>query len=98
MLHFTDFFFVKLGWVDGNLNFYQQAREKFQIPHIAMAYLVFFVVVWFHMRHGFAAMFQALGLYNYKYGKAIEVIAIIYATVVCLMFASVVIITFLQSA
>lgn len=98
LLHFTDFFFVKLGWVDGNLNFYQQAREKFQIPHIAMAYLVFFVVVWFHMRHGFAAMFQTLGLYNYKYGKAIEVIAIIYATVVCLMFASVVVVTFLQAA
>lgn len=96
--HFTDFFFVKLGWVDGNLDFYQQARAKFQIPHIAIAYLIFFVVVWFHMRHGFAAIFQTLGLYNYKYGKAIEIIGIIYATVVCLMFASVVIVTFLQAA
>jgi len=91
LLHFTDFFFVKLGWIDGNLNFYQQARAKFQIPHIAIAYLIFFVVVWFHMRHGFAAIFQTLGLYNYKYGKVIEIIAIIYATVVCLMFATVVI-------
>ena len=98
LLHFMDFFFVKLGLVDGNLNFYEQAREKFQIPHIAISYLVFFVVVWFHMRHGFAAMFQTLGLYNYKYGKAIEIISIIYATVICLMFASVVIITFLQAA
>ena len=98
LLHFTDFFFVKLGWIDGNLNFYQQAREKFQIPHIAIAYLIFFVIVWFHMRHGFAAIFQTLGLYNYKYGKAIEIIGIIYATVICIMFASVVIITFLQAA
>ena len=91
LLHFMDFFFVKLGWIDGNLNFYQQAREKFQIPHIAIAYLIFFVIVWFHMRHGFAAIFQTLGLYNYKYGKVIEIIGIIYATVICLMFASVVI-------
>ena len=91
LLHFTDFFFVKLGWIDGNLNFYQQAREKFQIPHIAIAYLIFFVIVWFHMRHGFAAIFQTFGLYNYKYGKAIEIIGIIYATIICLMFASVVI-------
>ena len=89
--HFMDFYFVKLGLVDGNLNFYQQAREKFQIPHIAIAYLVFFVVVWFHIRHGFAAMFQTLGLYNYKFGKALEIIGIIYATVVCLIFATVVI-------
>ena len=98
LLHFMDFYFVKIGLVDGNLNFYQQAREKFQIPHIAISYLLFFVVVWFHMRHGFAAMFQTLGLYNYKYGKAIEIIGIIYATVVCLMFAVVVIVTFFQAA
>ena len=91
LLHFMDFYFVKIGLVDGNLNFYEQAREKFQVPHIAISYLVFFVVVWFHMRHGFAAMFQTLGLYNYKYGKALEIIGIIYATVVCLMFATVVI-------
>lgn len=88
--HFMDFYFVKLGWVDGNLNFYEQAHEKFQIPHIAISYLIFFVVVWFHMRHGFAAIFQTFGLYNYKYGKAIEVIGIIYATVICLMFTAVV--------
>ena len=89
--HFTDFYFVKLGLIDGNLNFYEQAHEKFQIPFIAVAYLVFFVVVWFHMRHGFAAMFQTLGLYNYKYGRVLEVLGAIYAWVVCLMFASVVI-------
>ena len=91
LLHFMDFYFVKIGLVNGNLNFYEQAHEKFQIPHIAVSYLVFFVVVWFHMRHGFAAMFQTLGLYNYKYGKAIEVIGILYATMVCLMFTAVVV-------
>lgn len=98
LLHFMDFYFVKLGLVDGNQNFYHQARALFQIPYIAICYLVFFVIVWFHLRHGFAAIFQTFGLYNYKYGKAIEVIGIIYATVICLMFTSVVIVTFLQAA
>ncbi len=91
IIHFSHFYFVKLGLVDGNLNFYEQARQLFRIPYIATGYLSFFVVVWFHMRHGFAAIFQTLGLYNYKYGKAIEIIGIIYATMVCLMFAAVVI-------
>lgn len=91
LLHFLDFFFVKLGWIDGNLNFYEQARQKFQDTYIAICYLVFFVVVWFHMRHGFAAIFQTLGLYNFKYGKAIEIIGVIYATIICLMFTTVVI-------
>ena len=98
LLHFTDFFFVKLGWIDGSLNFYYQARVKFQIPYIAIAYLIFFIIVWFHLRHGFAAIFQTFGLYNYKYGKAIEIIGIVYATLVCLMFSTVVIVTFLQAA
>ena len=72
-------------------DFYHQAREKFKILHIVIAYLVFFTVVWFHLRHGFAAVFQTFGLYNYKYGKAIEVLGQIYTWVVCLMFAVVVI-------
>ena len=145
IMHFTDFYFVKIGLVKGkylaktedvvalkvtqpnafnyaeqhgeySLNenwltnfdkedkavleaaglevepdFYHQAREKFKILHIVIAYLVFFTVVWFHLRHGFAAVFQTFGLYNYKYGKAIEVLGQIYTWVVCLMFAVVVI-------
>lgn len=94
LLHFMDFYFVKLGLVDGNLNFYEQAREKFQITHIAVCYLVFFVIVWFHMRHGFAAMFQTLGLYGHKFGRIIEIIGIVYATVICLMFTSVVVLVY----
>ena len=91
LLHFMDFYFVKLGLINGNQNFYDQAHEKFKSTYIAICYLVFFVIVWFHLRHGFAAIFQTLGLYNFKYGKAIEVIGIIYATVICLMFTAVVI-------
>ena len=144
ILHFTDFYFVKIGWVKGKYmaktedvitlkttrpdaisyaeqhgkysakgnwltdfdkddkaileaaglevepDFYHQAREKFKILHIVISYLVFFVVVWFHLRHGFPAIFQTLGLYNYKYGKAIEVLGQIYTWVVCLMFTVVV--------
>ena len=140
ILHFTDFYFVKIGWVKGKYmaktedvvalettqpdafnyaeqhgeysvkenwltnfdkedkavleaaglevepDFYHQAREKFKILHIVISYLVFFVVVWFHLRHGFPAIFQTFGLYNYKYGKAIEVLGQIYTWVVCLMF------------
>ncbi len=148
IMHFTDFYFVKLGWVEGkymvkteevealrsttpeavsyaerqgeysakgnwiaNLHaadkaileevglevepdFYHQAREKFRVLHIVISYLIFFVVVWFHMRHGFAAAFQTFGLYNYKYGRAIEVIGQIYAWVVCLMFTAVVLLVY----
>ena len=144
ILHFTDFYFVKMGWVKGKYmakteevaalkasqldafsyaethgeysakgnwlsnfdkddkavleaagikvepDFYHQAREKFKILHIVISYLVFFTVVWFHLKHGFAAIFQTFGLYNYKYGKAIEILGQIFTWVVCLMFTVVV--------
>lgn len=95
IMHFTDFYFVKLGLSQGLMlpngepDFYAIAHQKFAIPHISIAYLVFFTIVWFHLRHAFASAFQTLGLYNHQYGKAIEVIANLYAWVVCLGFAAV---------
>lgn len=76
-------------------DFYYQAREKFQSPWIVFCYLVFFVIVWMHMRHAFASAFQTLGLNNYKYNGIIEILGQIYAWTVCLMFAAVVVLVFL---
>lgn len=75
-------------------DFYNMTREKFQNPIYALIYLVFFVIVWFHLRHAFASVFQTIGLSNYKYGNAIEIIAQIYAWAICLIFAAVVILVF----
>ncbi|MBP5527729.1 MAG: hypothetical protein J6X79_04650 [Bacteroidales bacterium] len=68
-------------------DFYYMAREKFQVWHIVLGYLVFFVIVFLHMRHAFPSAFQTLGLNNYKYNNIIEVLGRLYAWVVCLMFA-----------
>ena len=76
-------------------DFYYTAREKFQNLWIVICYLFFFAVVWMHMRHAFPSAFQTLGLNNYKYSNAIEIIGQIYAWVVCLMFAAVVILVYL---
>lgn len=72
-------------------DFYYMTREKFQKPRYVIIYLIFFVVLWFHMRHAFQSMFQTLGLVNYKYYPAIDMAAKIYAVVVCLMFVAVVV-------
>lgn len=75
-------------------DFYRLTREKFKNPIMALLYLIFFVIVWFHMRHAFAAFFQTMGWYNYKYGKAIEVCSSVYAWLVCLCFTAVVVLVF----
>ena len=70
-------------------DFYKIARELFMNPLYVIIYLLCFVVLWFHMRHAFESAFQTLGWNNYKYYRAIEIIAICYAWLICLMFAAV---------
>ena len=80
---------------DPEPDFYYMARQKFQLWHIVLCYLLFFVIVFFHLRHACASAFQTLGLNNYKYNNIIEVLAQIYTWVVCLMFAVVPILVYL---
>lgn len=74
---------------DPEPDFYYMAREKFSHLHIVIGYLFFFLVIFFHLRHAFPSVFQTLGLNNYKYNKAIEVLGKIYTWIVVLGFAAV---------
>lgn len=80
---------------DSEPDFYYMAREKFSVLHIVIGYLVFFVVVFLHLRHAFPSAFQTLGLNNYKYNGIIEALGKIYTWVVVLMFAVVPILVYL---
>lgn len=80
---------------DPEPDFYYMARQKFSILHIVIGYLVFFMVVFFHLRHAFPSAFQTLGLNNYKYNNIIEVLGKIYTWVVCLMFVAVPVLVYL---
>ena len=80
---------------DPEPDFYYQARSKFSSLYLVVMYLLFFVVVFFHLRHACASAFQTLGLNNYKYNNIIEVLAQIYTWLVCLMFAIVPILVYL---
>lgn len=68
-------------------DFYHMAREKFSIWHIVLGYLVFFLLVGLHIRHGFESAFQTFGLNNYKYSRLIEIAGIIYCWIICIGFA-----------
>ena len=80
---------------DPEPDFYYMTREKFSILHIVIGYLVFFVVLFFHLRHAFPSAFQTLGLNNYKYNNLIELLGKIYTWLVCLMFAAVPVLVYL---
>lgn len=80
---------------DPEPDFYYMVREKFGSLYLVMMYLLFFVIVFFHLRHAFASAFQTLGLNNYKYNNIIEVLGRIYTWIVVLGFAIVPILVYL---
>ena len=80
---------------DSEPDFYYMAREKFSHWHIVLGYLVFFFVIFMHLRHAFPSAFQTLGLNNYKYNNIIEALGKIYTWLVVLMFAAVPILVYL---
>ena len=93
VIHFMNFYFIKLGWVsnpnvflDGEPNFYVIARELFAQPLYVFVYTGLFVVLGFHLYHAFESAFQSLGLNHKTYTPAIEVAARIYSVIIPLGF------------
>jgi succinate dehydrogenase / fumarate reductase cytochrome b subunit len=89
IIHFMNFYFIKLGWVgenapriDGEPNFYLIARELFSLPGYVFLYVVMFIILGFHLYHAFESAFQSLGLNVKKYTPVIEKAGLIYSIII----------------
>lgn len=90
ILHFFNFFFVKLGLVKGDPeDFYNMAHNLFKIPAYNYIYLTCFTLLGFHLYHAFSSAFQTLGLNHRIWTPIIKVIALIYAIVLPAGFATI---------
>ena len=88
IIHFVNFYFVKLGLIEGDHeNFYGMAHELFQVPGYIIFYLFSFLILAFHLHHGFQSAFQTLGLNHDTYTPVIKRIGLIYSVVVPLGFS-----------
>ena len=88
VLHFFNFFFIKLGIVKGNPeDFYSVAHSLFKIPAYDFIYLGCFALLGFHLFHAFYSAFQTLGLNHRVWYPVIKVIALIYAIIIPAGFA-----------
>ena len=91
-IHFTNFYFVKLGLVSppegvGKEDFYQMATLLFADRFYAILYIVLMIFLGFHLHHAFQSAFQTLGLNHTKYTPFIKAVSTIYSIVVPLGFA-----------
>jgi len=83
VLHFFNFYFIKLGLVEGDPeDFYSVAHDLFTIPAYNYIYLTCFVLLGLHLFHAFSSAFQTLGLNHRIWTPVINILAWVYA--ICL--------------
>ncbi|MDK2909795.1 MAG: succinate dehydrogenase / fumarate reductase, cytochrome b subunit [Bacteroidales bacterium] len=98
VIHFMNFYFVKLGWVEppaGDMpvadkhDFYNMALNVFNNSVYSVLYIVLILGLGFHLHHAFQAAFQSLGLNHPKYTPWIKGIGFIYSIVITIGFISI---------
>ncbi len=88
VLHFFNFYFMRLGLVQGNPDdFYSVAHNLFKIPAYNIIYLVCFTLLGLHLFHAFSSAFQTLGLNHRIWTPVVKVVAWIYALLIPAGFA-----------
>jgi succinate dehydrogenase / fumarate reductase cytochrome b subunit len=88
VLHFFNFYFMKLGLVQGNPeDFYSAAHDLFKIPAYDIIYLVCFALLGLHLFHAITSASQTLGLNHRIWTPVVKVVAWLYALLIPAGFA-----------
>jgi len=88
VLHFFNFYFIKLGIVEGDPeDFYTLAHNLFKIPAYNYIYLVCFSLLGLHLFHAFSSAFQTLGLNHRIWTPVVKVFSLFYAILIPAGFA-----------
>jgi succinate dehydrogenase / fumarate reductase cytochrome b subunit len=89
IIHFMNFYFIKLGWVsnpnmfpDGEPDFYVIAQELFAQPMYSILYIVLIIILAFHLNHAFQAGWQTLGINHPQYDCFIRIFGTVYSILI----------------
>lgn len=94
VMHLYDFWYrMQFAELMGRqpANGMEQIRFVFSNNYFSVMYLLWLAVIWLHLSHGLWSMFQSMGWNNERWKRRGQVIAYVVATVVVLLFASVVV-------
>ena len=91
-LHFINFYFVKLGFVDPpdgvmREDFYTQCALLFQNENYSANYIAFMNFLGFHLNHSLQSAFQTLGWNHNKYTPLIKGLGTCYAILIAAGFS-----------
>lgn len=93
-LHLFDFWYkMQFAELVGRepINGIEQIQFLFSHNYFSICYLAWFVVLWLHLSHGVWSMLQSVGWNSEHWKKAWQVIGYVVATLIVLLFVSVVI-------
>lgn len=83
VIHFFNFFFIKLGLVPGNPeDFYTLAHNLFSIPAYNLVYIASFIILGLHLYHAIWSAAQTLGLSHRIWTPVIKGLAVIYSILI----------------
>ncbi|MBR6437808.1 MAG: succinate dehydrogenase/fumarate reductase cytochrome b subunit [Bacteroidales bacterium] len=92
--HLYDFWSkMQLAEIYGNapVDGIDQIKFIFSNNYLSIMYLLWLVAIWFHLSHGIASVMQSIGWSNLVWKRRIEFLGSFFATIIVLMFVSVVI-------
>ena len=92
--HLYDFWSkMQLAEIKGNapVDGIDQIKFIFSNNYFSVMYLLWLVAIWFHLSHGIASVMQSIGWSNHVWQRRIEFLGNFFATIIVLMFVSVVI-------
>jgi succinate dehydrogenase / fumarate reductase, cytochrome b subunit len=88
VIHFFNFYFIKLGLVSGNPDdFYSVVYQLFSIPGYVYFYWACFIILAFHLYHALQSAFQTLGLNNQFWTPVIKAFSLVYSVIIPAGFA-----------
>lgn len=76
---------------------YQLLLDTFKCGWVTALYVIWFVAVWLHLTHGFWSAFHTLGWNNNIWIGRLKVISYIVATIICLVFVAVAVVSCLKA-
>jgi succinate dehydrogenase / fumarate reductase cytochrome b subunit len=91
VLHFGDFWVPEISHKyihslpEDPTRYFHELQEKFVPIWRVAAYVVAFVLLGFHLAHGFQSAFQSIG-FNNKYTKCVKTLGIVYSIIIPLGF------------
>ena len=99
VLHFCDFYFIKLGLVAPPpgiepYDFYNRTFLLFATPWYSMLYIISFIFMGIHLNHAIQSAFQTLGLNHSKYMATVKLISSVYSVCITAGFSFVTIYIF----